>query len=113
MAYFNRKLLPREKAYSTIEKECLAVVLAVKHFQVYLIGKTFVIQTDHRALHWLQRFREKSSRLTWWSLQLQPYTFSVQHRRGQDNANADALSRLDTCTTQNFVPDEEGGNVTD
>ena len=111
VAYFSRKLLPREKAYSTVEKECLAVVLAVKHFQVYLIGKPFVIQTDHRALQWLQQFREKNSRLTRWSLQLQPYTFSVQHRRGQDNANADALSRLDT--TPHFVPEKEGGNVTD
>ena len=111
MACISRKLLPREKAYSTIEKECLAVVLAVKHFQVYLIGKPFVIQTDHRALQWLQRFREKNSRLTQWSLQLRPYIFLVQHGRGQDNANADALSRLDTIP--HFVPDEEGGNVTD
>ncbi len=31
----SRKLLPREKAYSTVEKECLAIVLAVKHFKAY------------------------------------------------------------------------------
>ena len=31
--YFSRKLLPREQAYSTVEKECLAIVLAVKHFK--------------------------------------------------------------------------------
>ena len=54
VAYFNWKLLPREKAYSTIKKECLAVVLAIKHFHVYLIRKPFVIPTDHRALQWLQ-----------------------------------------------------------
>ena len=48
--YFSRKLLPREQAYSTVEKECLAIVLAVKHFKAYLLGRTFIIQTDHRAL---------------------------------------------------------------
>ena len=110
-AYFSRKLLPGKKAYSTIEKECLAVVLSLKHFQVYLLGKLFVVQTDHRALQWLHQFREKNSHLTHWSLHLQPYIFSVQHRRGQDNANADALSRLNT--TPHFVPGEEGGSVMD
>ena len=28
-----------------------------------------------------------------WSLSMQPYQFQVQHRKGIDNANADALSR--------------------
>ena len=111
VAYFSRKLLPREKAYSTIEKECLAIVLAVKLFQICLIGKPFVIQTDHRALQWLQQFRERNTRLTRWGLQLQLYTFRVQHRRGQDNANADSLSRLDS--TPHFMPEREGGSVKD
>ena len=35
IAYFSRKLLPREKSYSTVEKECLAIVLAVKNFKAY------------------------------------------------------------------------------
>ena len=95
VAYFSRKLLPRERAYSTVEKECLAIVLAVKHFRVYLLGRSFIVQTDHRALQWLHHFKEKNARLTRWSWILQPYTFTVQHRKGQANANADALSRLE------------------
>ena len=34
VAYWSRKLLPRERRYSTIEKECLAIKLAVQAFQV-------------------------------------------------------------------------------
>ena len=40
VAYFNRKLLPREERYSTIEKECLAIKLGVQAFKVYLLGDT-------------------------------------------------------------------------
>ena len=94
IAYFSRKVLERERHYSTIEKGCLAIHLGIKAFTTYLIGKPFVLQTDNRALTWLQTFKDKNARLTRWSLALQPYTFTVQHRKGRDNANADALSRL-------------------
>ena len=50
IAYFSRKLLPREEKYSTIEKECLAIKLGIQAFQVYLLGKPFIVHTDHRAL---------------------------------------------------------------
>ena len=33
IAYFIQKRLPRERSYSTIEKECLAIVLGIKHFE--------------------------------------------------------------------------------
>ena len=51
VAYASRKLLPREVNYSTIEKECLAVIWALKFFHVYLYGQPFAIQTDHQRLH--------------------------------------------------------------
>ena len=53
IAYFSKKLLPREERYSTIEKECLALKLGIQAFRVYLLGRRFKIQTDHRALVWL------------------------------------------------------------
>jgi len=93
VAYFSRKLLPREQRYSTVEKECLAIRLSVEAFKVYLLGKHFKIQTDHRALVWLDQLKDKNARLTRWSLALQPYNFTVIHRKGKDNDNADVLSR--------------------
>ena len=44
IAYFSRKVLDWEGNYSTVEKECLAVVLSIKHFNVYLLGKPFILQ---------------------------------------------------------------------
>ena len=68
VAYFSKKLLPRERRYSTIEKECLAIKLATHAFRVYLLGKPFTVQTDHHALEWLDRLKEDNTRLTRWSL---------------------------------------------
>ena len=93
IAYYSRKLLPREEKYATVEKECLAIKLGVQAFRVYLLGRQFVVQTDHRSLEWLHRLKENNARLTRWSLSLQPYMFTVEHRAGKDNINADGLSR--------------------
>ena len=102
-------LLPRETRYSTVEKECLAIKLGVEAFSVYLIGREFTIQTDHRSLVWL---KEKNARLTRWSLVLQAYTFNVVHRAGLANGNADALSRAALESTDSWINEsvaEKGG----
>jgi len=94
VAFFSRQLLPREQRFSTVEKECLAIKLDIEAFHVYLLGREFMVQTDHWALQWLTNFRNDNHRLIRWSMALQPYTFKVQHRKGTNNANTDALSRI-------------------
>ena len=69
-----------------IEQECLGIVLGIKAFEIYLIGKHFVLQIDHGALQWIQGCRNKNARLMRWSSMLQPYNFTVQHRKGSQNA---------------------------
>jgi len=50
VAYFSRQLRSVECHYSSTELECLAVVAAIKHSEVYLAGRSFELQTDHQAL---------------------------------------------------------------
>ena len=38
-----------------------------------------------------------NARVTRWFLALQDFRFTVDHRPGREHANADALSRRDTC----------------
>ena len=95
VAFFSKKLLPREEKYATIEKECLAVKLGIQAFKTYLSGRHFVIETDHRALEWLDRIKDSNARLTRWSIFLQDYDFTIRYRPGQCNGNADAMSRVE------------------
>ena len=96
VAYYSRKLLAREQKYSTIEKECLAIKLATQAFWVYLLGRPFIIQTNHRALEWMDWLRENNAKLSRWSIALQPFKFQVRYWPGKDNGNTDCLSRLST-----------------
>ena len=93
IAYASRKLKPRETRYSTIEKECLAVVWALKCFEHYVYGQAFMLITDHRPLTWLKTMKNSNQRLTRWAVYLQQFKFDVQHRPGSQHKNADGLSR--------------------
>ena len=93
---------------SAIEKECLAIKWALDSLRYYLLGRTFDLETDHRALSWINSMRDKNSRVTRCYLTLQPYCFNINHRAGNTNLLADYLSRLPELA----FPGEEGGDVT-
>ena len=94
VAYISRKLFPREVRYSTVEKECLAVKWALDAFRYYLLGREFLLETDHRPLQWMDRMRDSNARITRWYLSMQPYRFIINHIPGRNNTTADFLSRL-------------------
>ena len=86
MALYSRKLLTREEKYSVVEKEYLAIKVAVEVFKVYLLGRHFLIQTDHRALEWLSCVRDKNG-VSRYSLN----NFDIVYCKGTANGNADGL----------------------
>ncbi len=94
IAYASKKLLQREKNYSVIERECLALVFGVKKFQRYLYGKEFVLQTDHMPLSYLHKCKLENGRLMRWALFLQTYRFRLEAIKGKENVGADYLSRM-------------------
>lgn len=86
VAYFSRKLNSREKNYDAVEKECLAIVDSIQHFQVYLTWVPFTV-----VLHFLDKTKDVGGRLTRWSLRLQLFAITIQHCPGSENGNADGL----------------------
>lgn len=93
IAYASRTLNKAESNYSTIERELLAIVWAVKHFRPYLYGRKFNILTDHKPLIWVMNIKDPGSRLVRWRLKLEEYEYHMEHKAGKANTNADALSR--------------------
>ena len=97
IAFAFRYLNTQEKKYSTNELELLAVVWAVDRFEHYLLGKEFVIATDHKAL--TSAFGEHrsnktyQSRLIRWVDRLLLYQFKVIYILGMVMGIVDYLSR--------------------
>merc|ERR1712131_85227 len=81
VAYFSKRLNAHQKRYSTIEKEALALVLAVQHFEIYNSGVVgdVVVYSDHNPLSFLAKFQQSNARVLRWSLSLQPYSLAIRH----------------------------------
>ncbi len=93
ISYASRQLSAPERNYSTIERELLAIIFAVRQFHVYIYGRESVLQTDHQPLVYLGRMRSSNARLMRWSGELLSYRFVIEHKKGSLNGNADGLSR--------------------
>ncbi|KAN0015042.1 hypothetical protein ACTFIU_001364 [Dictyostelium citrinum] len=92
VSYYSRSLNSAELNYSTIEKECLAIIESVKYFKFHCNGRHIKIITDHQPLQYLLSGKF-NNRITKWIIMLQEYNYEIIYRPGKLNYVADALSR--------------------
>ena len=105
ISFFSRKLNPAKLKYSAFDRELLAAYLATRHFQFFLEGRVFHINTDHKPLTFaLQSSTERRLPRQARHLAFIPeFTSDIRHIHGESNAVADALSRSVSAITRTPV----------
>ena len=78
VGYASKKLSLAEAEYPVIEKECLAVVWGIRRFKLYLAGKRFTLQTDHKPLKYQKDAGYQNDLVFHWAMAVQEYCFRVE-----------------------------------
>lgn len=107
IAFGGRALRAAEKRWSATDIEGLALAEGIKEYHAFLSNKPFTVYTDHISLKWIQSTKNAHGRLYRWSLLFQPLRFTVIHKPGRINCNADSLSRRDYPPPPPEDPDDD------
>ena len=96
-----------ETRYANIERELLAIVFACQRFSTYLLGRSFVAESDHEPLEMIamKNLANAPPRLQRMLLELQRYDVTIKYRPGKEMQLADALSRCPTRASQEIKLD--------
>nr|XP_023879731.1 uncharacterized protein LOC111992135 [Quercus suber] len=93
IAYHSQALKGKHLHLSAYETELLALATAVKKWRPYLLGRPFIVRTDHQSLKFLLEQRIATPAQQKWLAKLLGYAFIVEYKKGIENKVADALSR--------------------
>eukprot|EP00253_Pinus_taeda_P012331 PITA_12331 len=97
IAYESRKLKEHEQKYFAYDLELAAVIHALKMWRHYLLGRKFLLLTDHHSLTNYFSQPTLNARQARWADFLSGFDFDIRHLKGKENRVADALSRKVQC----------------
>ena len=94
VSYFSKALSGPQLNWATIEKECFALISAIKKWQHYVQGAQVTAYTDHKPLKSFFISEHKNTKVQRWSILLSEIQCEIKYREGRNNIKADSLSRL-------------------
>ena len=95
IAFASKSLTDADTRYANIERELLAIVFACQCFSIYLLGRSFVAESDHKPLEMIamKNLANAPPRLQRMLLELQRYDVTIKYRPGKEMQLANALSQ--------------------
>ena len=109
VAFGSHSLNRAERNYCVTDKELLAVKYFIEQYRHLLLGRRFIVRSDHQPLKWLFSLKEPKNRVARWIEILSAYNFSIEYVPGRKNGAADAMSRcpdpkMCDCTVRTPLP---------
>ena len=95
IGFASQKFSATAQNWDPHKQEAYALAFGVDYFAYYLRGKTFVLETDHRNLMWIEK--SESPIVVRWRLNLQSFHLFIRHILGSKNLVADWMSRVVAC----------------
>ena len=99
-----KKCSKAQSSYPPHKGELAAVVLGLKKFEHILRAKPFTIRTDSKCVEFLRTMKEYRGIFARWLCFISSFTFTLVHRAGKKQTNADSLSRMPGLPEQEEVP---------
>ncbi|KJZ68644.1 hypothetical protein HIM_11963 [Hirsutella minnesotensis 3608] len=110
VAFFSKKNAPAECNYPIHDKELLAVVRCLEHWDAELRSvESFTVLTDHLNLRYFTRKQQLSERQARWAETLSRYNFTIEHRPGKEAVVPDTLSRREQDMPHSAKDDRSRG----
>ena len=111
IAFASRALTSAEQNYTQLDREAVAIVFALKKFYYYIYGKRFTLVTDSKALSRILNENSKlpamtSARLLRYAAWLTNFDYIVQHKKSEEIAHVDYLSRAPIKTSMSDIEQE-------
>ena len=107
IAYFSKSLsMLQRKHYSTVEREALAIVEAVRKWQQFVRCFPTIIKTDQKSVSFIfapHKSKIKNEKLLRWRSEFSEYQNDIQYRPANRNEAADALSRIASVLPDNLA----------
>ena len=96
-----------ETRYGNIERELLAIIFACQHFSTYLLGRSFIAESNHKPLEMIamKNLANAPPRLQRMLLELQRYDVTIKYRPGKEMQLANALSHCPVRASQEIKLD--------
>ena len=107
IAFASKSLMDTETRYANIERKLLAIVFACQRFSTYLLGRSFVAESDHKPLEMIamKNLANAPPHLQRMLLELQRYDVTIKYRPGKEMQLANALSRCPARASQEIKLD--------